>query len=203
MGWEIIMKIYDITQEVFGGRVYPGDLPPTYDRVSDMKKGDLYNLTNLSLGAHNATHVDAPFHFYEDGKTVGEIELSKCIGPCTVIDLKDINDHNLREQLEACQKRILIKGSTVITLKLAKLFNELEILLVGVESQSVGPEGSPLQVHLELLGKEVILLEGIRLNEVEPGDYFLFAAPLKLGGCDGAPCRAVLIEYNITPTCIY
>jgi arylformamidase len=203
MGWEMDMMIYDISQELFSGRVYPGDLPPTYDRVSDMKKGDLYNLTNLSLGAHNATHVDAPFHFYEDGRTVGEIELSKCIGPCTVIDLKDITGHNLRAQLKACHKRLLIKGSTVITLELAKIFNEFEILLIGVESQSVGPEGSPLQVHLELLGKEVILLEGIRLNEVEPGDYFLLAAPLKLGGCDGAPCRAVLIENDITPTCIY
>lgn len=196
------MKIYDITQELFSGRVYPGDLPPTYDRVSDMKKGDLYNLTNLTLGAHNATHVDAPFHFYEDGKTVGEIELSRCIGSCTVIELKDGNDHNLREQLAACQKRILVKGNTVITHELAKIFIEAGTLLVGVETQSVGPEGSPMQVHLELLGKEVILLEGIRLNEVEPGDYFLFAAPIKLAGCDGAPCRAVLLEFDTTPTCI-
>ncbi len=195
------MKIYDITQEVFGGTVYPGDLPPAYDRVADMKKGDLYNLTNLSLGAHNATHVDAPFHFYEDGKTVEEIELSRCIGLCSVIEIKDIDVYNLRKQLEACHKRILIKGNTVITLELAKLFNELETLLVGVETQSVGPEGSPMQVHLELLGKEVILLEGIRLNEVEPGDYILFAAPIKLGGCDGAPCRAVLLELDMAPIC--
>jgi arylformamidase len=196
------MKIYDITQELFSGRVYPGDLPPTYDRVSDMKKGDLYNLTNLTLGAHNATHVDAPFHFYEDGKTVGEIELSRCIGPCTVVELKDGDGYHLREQLIACQKRILVKGNTVITRELAKIFNEAGILLVGVETQSVGPEGSPMQVHLELLGKEVILLEGILLNEVEPGDYFLFAAPIKLGGCDGAPCRAVLLELDTIPTCI-
>lgn len=196
------MEIYDITQELFSGRVYPGDLPPTYDRVSDMKKGDLYNLTNLSLGAHNATHIDAPFHFLENGRTVEEIELSRCIGPCTVIELEEGDDNLLQDLLKSCQKRILIKGLTEITLEMAQLFNKHEIILVGVETQSVGPEGAPMQVHLELLGKEVILLEGIRLNEVKPGDYFLFAAPIKLGGCDGAPCRAVLLKFDKNPTCI-
>jgi arylformamidase len=197
------MKIYDITQELFSGRVYPGDMPPAFDRVSDMTKGDLYNLTNLTMGVHNATHVDAPFHFIMDGRAIEELELGRCIGPCTVIELEKISPHFLREQLGVCQKRILIKGKTEITLELAKLFNELGILLVGVETQSVGPEGSPLQVHQELLGKEVVLLEGIRLEEVKPGDYFLFAAPIKLGGCDGAPCRAVLLEFDKTATCIY
>lgn len=197
------MKLYDITQELFGGRVYPGDLVPSYDRVSAMERGDDYNLTNLSMGAHNATHIDAPFHFIRNGKTIVEMDLSKCVGPCTVLETKDINIKTLNEQLKACQKRILIKGNLVITLDLAKLFNEHEVELVGVESQSVGPEGAPMEVHHELLGKEVVLLEGIRLDEVERGDYFLFAAPLKLGGCDGAPCRAVLLELDKTHTCIY
>lgn len=197
------MKLHDITQELFGGKVYPGDLPPTFDRVSSIDKGDTYNLTNLMMGAHNATHVDAPFHFCEQGKTIEKIDLSRCIGPCTVIEPKDMSSEFFHEQLKSCKKRILIKGNTIITLELAKHLNDLEILLVGVESQSVGPEGAPMQVHLELLGKEVVLLEGIRLDTVEPGDYFLFAAPIKLGGCDGAPCRAVLLEFGETDTCIY
>jgi arylformamidase len=197
------MKLHDITQELFGGKVYPGDLPPTFDRVSSIDKGDAYNLTNLMMGAHNATHVDAPFHFCEQGKTIEKIDLSRCIGPCTVIEPKDMSSEFFEEQLKSCKKRILIKGNTIITLELAKRLNDLEILLVGVESQSVGPEGAPMQVHLELLGKEVVLLEGIRVDTVEPGDYFLFAAPIKLGGCDGAPCRAVLLEFDETDTCIY
>lgn len=188
------MKIYDITQEIFSGKVYPGDLPPTYDRVADMSKGSLYNLTNLSLGAHNATHVDAPFHFIEQGKTIEQIELTSCIGACTVADLSGLSMETLRELLGSCQKRLLVKGKTEITHTMAKLFNEFGIILVGVETQSVGPEGAPMQVHLELLGREVVLLEGLFLDEVAPGDYFLFAAPIKLGGCDGAPCRAVLLE---------
>ncbi len=196
------MKIYDISQELFHGRVYPGDMNPTYNRVMDMSKGDHYNLTNLSMGAHNATHVDAPFHFYENGRTVEELELSRCIGSCTVIELEEGKADLLEEQLKTCQKRLLIKGDTEITLEMAKLFNKHEIILVGVETQSVGPDGAPMQVHLELLGKEVVLLEGIRLDKVEVGDYFLFAAPIKLAGCDGAPCRAILLETDKGPTCI-
>ena len=189
------MKLYDITQEIFSGKVYPGDLTPTYDRVEDMSKGSLYNLTNLSIGAHNATHVDAPFHFIEGGKTIEQVELSRCIGACTVADLSGLSTQALRELLGSCQKRLLVKGRTEITLAMAKLFNEFGIVLVGVETQSVGPEGAPMQVHLELLEQEVVLLEGLFLEEVAPGDYFLFAAPIKLGGCDGAPCRAVLLEF--------
>ncbi|MBP1755780.1 MAG: cyclase family protein [Firmicutes bacterium] len=197
------MKIYDITQELFSGQVYPGDLPPSLDRVSDMTQGSLYNLTNLTLGAHNATHVDAPFHFYEKGRTIEQLEMTRCIGDCTVAELDGLNSYGLRERLKTCQKRLLIKGKTEITLEMAKLMNEYEILLVGVETQSVGPEGAPLEVHLELLGKEVVLLEGIRLDDVTLGDYFLFAAPIKLGGCDGAPCRAILLEGDETDSCIY
>ena len=197
------MKIYDITQELFSGQVYPGDLPPSLDRVSDMTQGSLYNLTNLTLGAHNATHVDAPFHFYEKGRTIEQLEMTRCIGDCTVAELDGLNSYGLRERLKTCQKRLLIKGKTEITLEMAKLMNEYDILLVGVETQSVGPEGAPLEVHLELLGKEVVLLEGIRLDDVTLGDYFLFAAPIKLGGCDGAPCRAILLEGDETDSCIY
>ena len=188
------MKFYDITQELFHGRVYPGDLMPSYHRVSDMANGDVYNLTNLSMGAHNATHIDAPFHFYKDGKTVEQIELTRCIGPCSVIELESCEEAVLVKKLNACRKRVLIKGKTEISSAMAELFNKYGILLVGVESQSVGPEQAPMPVHLELLGREVVLLEGICLEEVAPGDYFLFAPPIKLGGCDGAPCRAVLME---------
>lgn len=189
------MKIYDITQELFSGKVYPGDPAPSYQRILNINKGDPCNLTSLSMGAHNATHLDAPFHFYNSGKTIEQLDLTKCVGPCTVIELADdCHKEDLIEILETCQKRILIKGSTVVTLEMAKLLNRYNIMLVGVESQSVGPADGPMPVHLELLGHEVVLLEGLVLGEVAAGDYFLSAAPLKLGGSDGAPCRAILLK---------
>lgn len=189
------MKIYDISQELFSGRVYPGDTAPTFRRVLKIADGASCNLTELSLGAHNGTHMDAPYHFYDNGKTIEQLDLSRCIGPCTVKSLQDVEKKELEKLLKYCKKRILIKGNAVITLEWAKLFNQYNIELIGVESQSVGPINGPMSVHLELLKKEVVLLEGLALEEVPEGDYFLSAAPLKLGGCDGAPCRAVLMEF--------
>ncbi|HWT27181.1 MAG TPA: cyclase family protein [Mobilitalea sp.] len=197
------MKIYDITQELFGGRVYPGDPAPTYDRVLKISEGAVCNLTMLKLGAHNATHMDAPYHFYDNGKTIEQLDLTRCVGPCSVIHLSKYSIDELRKVLETSKKRLIFKGSGVVTLEIAKLLNEFGILLVGIEGQSVGPEGAPMEVHLELLGKEVVLLEGLVLDEVEEGEYFLSAAPLKLGGSDGAPCRALLLEKDESCTCNY
>ena len=90
-------------------------------------------------------------------------------------------------------KRILIKGAAEISSEAAKVFASSGILLLGNESQTVGPEDEPMEVHLILLGANIILLEGIRLEQVSEGVYFLNAAPLNLSGADGSPCRAVLI----------
>lgn len=192
------MKIYDITQELFSCCVFPGDPAPEKEQLLQIEKGDMCNLTRFSLCAHNGTHMDAPYHFYKDGKTVDELDLTKVIGEAAVIAF----DGELKaEDVEAAIKentpeRILFKGSTVITLEAAKALNRHGISLVGVESQTVGPEDAPRDVHLELLGQEAVLLEGIRLKDVPEGIYFLNAAPLKLSGCDGAPCRAVLISFE-------
>ena len=74
------------------------------------------------------------------------------------------------------------------------MFASSGILLLGNESQTVGPEDAPMAVHLIMLGAKIVLLEGIRLADVPAGSYLLDAAPINLGGSDGAPCRAVLIE---------
>jgi len=191
----MIMEIYDITQEVFSSEVYPGDPAPSFHRPWEISKGNLYNLTVFRMCAHNGTHVDAPFHFYEKGKTIDALDLNKCIGKCTVAEFTHQPDiHEMKNVLDKSEKKLLIKGNVVVTLELAKLMNEYGIELIGVESQSVGPVEAPKAVHLELLGKEVVLLEGIRLGQVPEGNYLLFAAPIKLGGSDGAPCRAVLIK---------
>lgn len=189
------MKIYDITQEMFTSVVYPGDVPPTYKRVLEIKKGDPCNVTILNMCAHNGTHIDAPYHFHEDGKAIDGLDLSKCIGSCTVAAFTSQPDtEKMKSVLEKCEKRLLLKGDVVITLEFAKLMNEYNLELVAIEGQSVGPAKAPRDVHLELLGKEVVVLEGVRLGEVPEGNYLLSAAPINLGGSDGAPCRAVLIE---------
>ena len=196
------MKIYDISQEVFGCKVFPGDPAPERKIISSIENGALYNLTAISMCAHNGTHVDAPFHFIKDGKTVDEIGLEAVVGMAYVAehhgsvtgdDANEIVNKAKKLNPEAA-KRILLKGDAKVSLEAAKVFAASGICLLGNESQTVGPENAPMEVHLVLLGAGVILLEGIRLSEVPEGVYLLNAAPLNLSGADGAPCRAVLMD---------
>ncbi len=196
------MKIYDISQEVFSCRVFPGDPAPEKRLLNLMENGDLYNLTAFSMCAHNGTHIDAPFHFIKDGKTVDAVDLEAFIGMAYVAEHQGVvgaDDaaeiiEKARARSEEAAKRILIKGAAELSKEAAKVFAEASILLFGNESQTVGPENAPMAVHHILLGAGVILLEGIRLGEVPEGVYLLNAAPLNLSGSDGSPCRAVLIE---------
>lgn len=196
------MKIYDISQELFSCAVFPGDPAPKREVLSSMENGALYNLTALSLCAHNGTHIDAPYHFIKDGKTVEQLPLSKTVGLAYVAqedgllsaaDARRILADAAKAHPEAA-KRILIGGKVTVTEEAARVFAEAEIDLLGNESQTVGPEDAPMQVHLTLLSREIVLLEGIRLGDVPTGAYLLSAAPLLLAGSDGAPCRAVLIK---------
>ena len=195
------MIIYDISQEVFGCQVYPGDPTPKKRVISSMEKGDLYNLTAFSMCAHNGTHIDAPFHFIKDGKTVDSVSLDTFIGMAYVAEYNGIVSaddateilEKAKKQNSEAAKRILIKGDAEVSAEAAKVFAESNILLLGNESQTVGPENAPMEVHLILLGAGAVLLEGIRLAEVSEGVYFLYAAPLNLSGADGSPCRAILI----------
>ena len=196
------MKIYDISQEVFSSAVFPGDPVPKKEMVSQIKDGDVCNLSKLSMCAHNGTHIDAPYHFIDSGKTVDKMGLEHFVGMAYVVEHQGVVSYNdaknmikkARAQNEDSAKRILIKGDIEVSLEGAKAFLEEKILLLGNEPQTVGPKDSPMAVHLALLGAEVVLLEGIRLKNVAEGVYFLSSAPLNLGGGDGAPCRAVLID---------
>ena len=190
------MKIYDISQEVFSCEVYPGDPKPERKTLSSAETGDLYNLTAFSMCAHNGTHIDAPFHFLKDGKTVEQMALSVFVGECYVA--RHCGDVTREDAVAILQKageipRILIAGEATVTEEAAQVFADGGICLLGNESQTVGPEDRPMQVHKCLLSKEIALLEGVVLRDVQEGRYFLSAAPLSLSGADGAPCRAYLI----------
>ena len=198
------MKIYDISQEIFGCKVFPGDPTPKKVIINSMKNGDLYNLTEFSMCAHNGTHVDAPFHFLKDGKAIGSIGLESFVGMAYVTEHSGVVSADdaskiikkAQGQSAEASKRILIKGDAEVSAEAAKIFAKSNILLLGNESQTVGPENAPMEVHQILLSVGTVLLEGIRLTSVPDGVYFLNAAPLNLGNADGAPCRAVLIDFE-------
>lgn len=196
------MKIIDISQELFTCNLFPGDDGPERKVLETIETGSICNLTGLTMCAHNGTHVDAPYHFYNEGKTIDEINLEAVIGKCYVCFANGpIGEDEARQIMnkaksfdEEAAKRILIGGDMYVTKDAAKVFADEKLLLIGNESQTVGPLEAPAAVHYELLAVETVLLEGIRLDGVKEGVYMLNAAPINLGGSDGAPCRAVLIE---------
>ncbi len=196
------MTLYDISQEVFSCRVYTGDPAPQKQTLASIKDGDLYNLTAFSMCAHNGTHIDAPYHFLREGKTVESLPLSKTVGFAYVVFRDGIlSGDDAREILQTARqadpeaaKRILLGGEAIVSLEAAAVFADAKIDLLGNESQTVGPEDAPMQVHKTLLAAETVLLEGIRLSRVPEGVCFLCAAPLSLAGADGAPCRAIVIR---------
>ena len=190
------MKIYDISQEVFSCAVYPGDPEPQKQTLYATEEGDLYNLTAFYMCAHNGTHIDAPFHFLPDGKTVEKMPLDSFVGDCFVARCEGELDAEGASKIltRSDAQRILIAGNATVTAQAAEVFAAAGIKLLGCEGQTVGPEEAPMQVHLILLKAGVVLLEGIVLTEIPEGSYFLSAAPLNLAGADGAPCRAYLIE---------
>ena len=193
------MKLYDISQEVFSCAVYPGDPQPEIQTLYSTAAGDLYNLTFFAMCAHNGTHVDAPFHFLHKGKTVDQMDLAHFVGDCYVARHQgDVTASDAEEILKEAHgaERILIAGKATVTAEAAQVFAAGGIRLLGNEGQTVGPEDAPMQVHLILLGQGIALLEGIVLEAVPEGRYFLSAAPLNLGGADGAPCRAYLIDWE-------
>lgn len=162
------MKIYDITQELFHCVVFPGDPKPEKEAVLRIEDGAVCNLTKVSFCAHNGTHVDAPWHFCRDGKTVEQISLDKFVGKCYVAEVAgELKAEDAEKLLQKAKnadpeaaKRLLMKGSAFVSAGAAKVFAEA----------------------------------GIWLGEVSEGVYLLNAAPINLGGCDGAPCRAILME---------
>ncbi len=196
------MKLYDISQEVFSCNVYPGDPAPQKQALASIGDGDLYNLTAFSMCAHNGTHLDAPYHFLQNGKTIDALPLGKTVGYAylTFFDGTLYADdarrilQNAMKANPASAARILIGGEAVISADAACVFADAKIDLLGNESQTVGPEDAPMEVHKILLSAETVLLEGIRLSHVPEGVCFLCAAPLLLAGADGAPCRAVIIR---------
>ncbi|MBQ4257943.1 MAG: cyclase family protein [Clostridia bacterium] len=194
------MKIYDISRSLQSAEVYPGDPAPKLERIKTIgEDGSVYNLTAFYACCHNATHIDAPLHFIEDGATTQEIPLERMMGKCTVISASGIlTGEHMDQILPYCEENILFKGNGKAFLSASAAFAlaDAGINLVGTDSQSIAPPNETARAHVELLARGLVILEGLDLSEVPDGNYYLTVLPLKIEGVEGAPARAILISSN-------
>lgn len=209
------MKIYDVTVAISEAvPIWEGDPPTVVRGERALASGDGANVSSLCFGAHTGTHVDAPNHFIEGTRRVDELDLAKLIGPCRVVeidlDVVAVEPEHL-PSLDGIERLILKtrnsefwstsedgfrRDFTFITHATAILLAASGIKLIGIDYLSIeapGSEGHP--VHVTLLEKEIVILEGLDLRAVPAGDYQLACLPLKyIGGTgDGAPARTVLM----------
>ena len=208
------MHLYDITLTISPDMpVWPGDPGLKVQRVSKMEDGEHNNLTHLSMSAHTGTHVDAPYHFIADGRTVEQLSLSDLNGRAYVLYLPNIDLITAavleKSEIPPRTRRILFKTRNseywanhqkdfqtryvAISPDGAQYLVERGFRLVGVDYLSVAPYKESVLTHQILLKAGIILVEGLDLSAVSPGRYTLYCLPLKLAGADGAPARAVLI----------
>ena len=192
-----LRKIYDLTQELFGAEVFPGDPVPARTRVLALEQGDSCQLTEMRMGSHSGTHLDAPCHFIEGGKGTDTMNLSRCIGMCRLVEAEGkITAELVRDWLSDGCRRLLIRGQIEITPEAARAMAEADLYLLGVEGMTVGSFANIAAVHKILLGHEIVIVESLRMGGVPEGDYLLSALPLKMEGLDGSPVRAVLVEID-------
>ncbi len=188
----------DVSRELFSAPVYPGDPEPYRDLVRRMELGDVCNLSGFYTGCHSATHIDAPRHFIEDGMTVDQIDPMRLMGMCTVVKAKGvITGSDIDNIVPSAQKMILFKGAGEAFLSQSGAFalTSAGVVLVGTDALSIETEeDDTFPAHIELLGADVLILEGLDLAGADPGDYRLIALPLLLGGAEASPVRAVLIQ---------
>jgi arylformamidase len=193
--------------------VYEGDAPMRFEFLKEMRRGDPLTLSAYSLGAHSGTHVDAPMHFIANGAPIDKVPLERFIGPARVIEIADDVQAITAAELERHQwrgaPRILFRTRSsirgwmtsplfhrdfaYIAPDAAQLLADANTQLVGIDYLSAEQFGAPAaRAHQILLGKGIPIVEGLLLTNAPGGDYDLIVLPMKVGGHEAAPARAVL-----------
>jgi arylformamidase len=208
------MRTYDITLTITPEMiVWPGDPQVNMQRISSISTGDSANVTQISMSCHTGTHVDAPDHFLNNGKTVESLSLDLLVGRAYVLYLPDVNVITASILMDADipprTRRLLFKtrnsdlwskGSREfqadyvgLSVDAAELLVDRNVKLVGIDYLSIAPYKQGKSVHTILLDAGVVVVEGLDLSKVSPGRYTLTCLPIKLGGAEGAPTRAILV----------
>jgi arylformamidase len=208
-----VSRIYDISVPIrSGGLVYPGNPEIEISLQQAVAKGAGANVSFIRFGSHTGTHADAARHFFDDGQTVDAIPLERLIGPALLLsfpdDLRAVGAADLQKHDIKGHKRILLRTRNSALLSQKEFVRDYTFLapdgaqylvdqgveLVGIDYLSIEQfHSGHHKTHRTLLGKSVVILEGLDLSVPAPGAYQLICLPLRIEGCDGAPARAVLV----------
>lgn len=202
----------DVSVGLHDGMVHWPDNPPvqiSFDMA--ISKGDVCNVSKMSLGVHTGTHMDAPLHFFKDGRSIDTMPLSATLGRARIIEIHDtesikpaeLEQHNIQlgerilfktiNSTHYWQSDTFVKDFVYISQEAAQYLAKLQIQTVGVDYLSVGGffKDGP-ETHHALLGAGIWIIEGLNLSAIEVGEYDLICLPLKMIGSEGAPARAIL-----------
>ena len=216
-GDEMTAAWIDISVPIYTGMVHWPDNPAVrVERIQDLSRGDVANVSKLELGAHTGTHMDAPRHFLADGAGLDELPLDATIGPARVIPIaqsqaifpEELEAHRLRagervlfrtQNSERCWKNNqFVEDFVYISAAAAQYIVQRKVRTVGIDYLSVGGYvHDGVETHRILLGEGVWLIEGLNLAAVKPGTYELICLPLRVVGADGAPARAILRQRSL------
>lgn len=202
------MKMYDITGEIFEGMAVYKDKPEKQPKINQLTNGYVTE-TRMEMDVHTGTHIDAPLHMTVDGETFESISLDKLVGKCKVLDLTASENGISKAELEEFKLEkddfVLFKTKNsfddhfnfdfiFLAEDGAEYLSEIGVRGVGIDALGIerSQEGHP--THKTLFAHDIIIIEGLRLKEVEQGEYFMVAAPLKLVGTDASPARVMLFE---------
>lgn len=201
-------KWIDISATIKSGMVHwPGDPAVRIRRLNNMDKGDSNNVSLLTMTSHTGTHMDAPLHFFKNGKSLHKMPFEATIGPAQVICINDkvsitpgeLRRYNIRRgerilfktaNSQRCWKtNRFIKDFVYISKEAAKYLTKVNVRMIGVDYLSVGGD---ISVHHLLLKSGIWIIEGLDLSSVKKGRYDLICLPLKILNSDGAPARAMV-----------
>ena len=204
-------RYFDVTVPLSAAvPTFPGDPRFHMEFTHKIADGQPYNVARITLGAHAGTHVDAPYHFLADGATVEALPLEILMGKCRVVEVRarekieraELEALDMRDDLRvllktrmSCQLRVreFQEDFVYLTPDAARYLVQAGIKLVGIDYLSVEKFGShDFSAHHALLGAGVVIIEGLDLSEVEPGEYDMTCLPLRIVGADGSPARVVL-----------
>jgi arylformamidase len=208
-------ELYDISVSLTPGMaVWPGDPALDLQRFGEIEHGGVANITRINASAHTGTHMDAPVHFIDGATGIDQFPLDALVGTVYVLDFTHLDHHIGPDDLAAAglpegAERVLFKTTNsaiwqdsftefrrdyiALAPAGAQWLVDRGIKLVGIDYLSIEEfEPARPDTHYILLGKRVVVLEGVDLRQIEPGEYTIFALPVKIKDADGAPARVLL-----------